>query len=100
MSATNSPTLRVLIDGSALDPEKARALWSRFSQHMDAHRGDFDGFAAAEGFRSARVAVERGKPTLHLSNSDQPPEPASQNKQPKARQGKSRGKRRRGHRKK
>ena len=90
--------LQVRIDGEALAQEPARALWARFSSHMDANRGDFDGFAAAEGYRSARVAVEQGKPTLFLSSSEQAsaPEPGGGGRGGGKRRGRRGGGKRRG----
>ena len=41
-------------------------MWERFSAHMEAHQGDFDGFARAEGCAGARVGVVNGTPTLTL----------------------------------
>ena len=40
-----SSNLRVLIDGTALPDEEARAVWQRFSDWMEEHRGDLGGFA-------------------------------------------------------
>jgi hypothetical protein len=58
--------LAAVVDGRHLDEDDARALWTRFSAHMDAHEGDFEGFAASEGLVSSRVAVVDGVPTLTL----------------------------------
>jgi hypothetical protein len=58
--------LAAVVDGRHLDEDDARALWTRFSAHMDAHEGDFAGFAASEGLVSSRVAVVEGVPTLTL----------------------------------
>jgi hypothetical protein len=60
--------LRVLVDGRPLPEDEARATWERFSAHMDENRGDFDGFASAEGFLEATVAVAGTTPTLSLSS--------------------------------
>jgi hypothetical protein len=60
--------LRVLVDGRPLPADEARATWERFSAHMDANRGDFAGFASAEGFLEATVAVAGTTPTLSLSS--------------------------------
>lgn len=49
--------LRVLVDGIALPEAEARALWKRFSDHMEAHKGDLAGFAQAEGFASIHPAM-------------------------------------------
>ena len=45
-----------------LPPEEARALWLRFSDWMEEHKGDLAGFAAQEGFASVRPAVAAGAP--------------------------------------
>ncbi len=65
-----SSSLRATVDGRPIPPEKAHALWTRFSAHMDAHQGDFDGFAAAEGYASAKVGMIDGQPTLQLVGRD------------------------------
>lgn len=88
-----SSSLSVVVDGQALPEAEARAVWQRFSAHMDAHRGDFDGFAASAGYASARVAVEGGVPTLTLSTQALPTPPAQRPARPPNRGG---GRRRRG----
>jgi hypothetical protein len=60
--------LRVLIDGEELAPEDARRMWELFSAHMDAHRGDFEGFAKSQGKASATTSTVGGAPTLVLSS--------------------------------
>ncbi len=67
MSAGN---LGAEIDGAALPDDAARALWQRFSAHMEAHQGDLAGFAKAEGFLSARTRVVAGKAVLVLSQTE------------------------------
>jgi hypothetical protein len=62
--------LRVIVDDQVLPEPEARALWTRFSAHMDLHQGDFDGFARAEGYARASVAVHQGVPTLTLVSSE------------------------------
>ena len=57
----------VLVDGKALDESDARALWTRFSSHMDEHRGDLAGFAKKEGFVSIRPESRGGKAVLVAS---------------------------------
>jgi len=60
--------LGVLVDGVALPEADARALWERFSEWMEEHRGDLAGFAAREGYASIHPAVDqRGKPVLVAS---------------------------------
>lgn len=60
--------LAVLVDNRALPDEEARAIWVRFSEWMDEHRGDFDGFAKKEGFVAARPETRGGKAVLVLSS--------------------------------
>lgn len=62
-----SSNLRVLIDGTALPDEEARAVWQRFSDWMEEHRGDLGGFAKAEGFASVHPSVADGRPILVIS---------------------------------
>lgn len=59
--------LKVLVDGVALPEAEARALWSRFSAHMEAHRGDLEGFAKAEGFASVHPVMGAEGAELHAS---------------------------------
>ncbi len=68
---TTGPSLQVLVDGNPLPPEEARALWLRFSDWMEEHKGDLAGFAAQEGFASVRPAVAAGAPVLVASRSAQ-----------------------------
>lgn len=67
-------SLAVLVDGVALPPEEARALWQRFSDWMEEHRGDLAGFAAKEGFVSVHPGVDRGRPVL-LASKTKPQQP-------------------------
>jgi hypothetical protein len=59
--------LGVLVDGVALPEAEARALWERFSDWMEEHRGDLAGFAAREGFASIHPGVDNGRPVLIAS---------------------------------
>jgi hypothetical protein len=61
------PTLTVLVDGVPLPEDAARALWQRFSDWMEEHRGDLAGFAAREGFTSVHPGVDKGEPVLLAS---------------------------------
>ncbi len=61
--------LRVLVDGKPLPESDARALWQRFSDHMEANKGDLAGFAKAEGFASAHPAMGPEGAELRLSRS-------------------------------
>jgi hypothetical protein len=62
--------LVVLVDGVALPDDEARALWERFSDFMEEHRGDLAGFAAREGFLSIHPGVENGRPVLRASHKE------------------------------
>lgn len=57
------------VDGQLLDEEGARALWQRFSEHMEANKGDLAGFAAKEGYASVRPGMENGRAVLIASRS-------------------------------
>ena len=59
--------LRVFIDDIELAEADARALWGRFSVHLEAHRADLEGFAKAEGFVSIHPETRDGEPTLVAS---------------------------------
>lgn len=63
------PTLKVLVDGAPLPEAEARAVWERFSAHMEANRGDLAGFAAAEGWASVHPAMGPDGAELHASRS-------------------------------
>jgi hypothetical protein len=62
--------LRVVIDGTPMSEDLARALWDRFSAHMDAHPGDLAGFAKAEGFASVHPTAEGGRALLRVSRTE------------------------------
>jgi hypothetical protein len=61
------PALSVSIDGVLLPADDARALWQRFSDWMEDHRGDLAGFATKEGFASIHPGVQNGRPILVAS---------------------------------
>lgn len=61
--------LKVTVDGVPMNDADARAFWKRFSDHMDAHRGDLGGFAKAEGFASVHPSVGAAGPELVVSRS-------------------------------
>jgi hypothetical protein len=67
---TREPRLAVRVDGAEMPDEEARALWKRFSDWMEEHRGDLGGFAAKEGFASIHPGVENGRPVLLASHRD------------------------------
>lgn len=59
----------VLVDGAPLPDAEGRALWQRFSDWMEEHKGDLAGFARAEGFASIHPGVRNGRPVLLASKS-------------------------------
>jgi hypothetical protein len=59
--------LAVIVDGVALEEDAARALWERFSAHMEANKGDLAGFAKAEGFSSVHPEMHSGRAVLVVS---------------------------------
>jgi hypothetical protein len=61
--------LAVIVDGTPLPDEEARAMWKRFSDHMDVHKGDLVGFAKAEGFASVHPEMHNGRAVLVASRS-------------------------------
>lgn len=66
----NKPSrLSVLVDGEPMSDDDARAFWSRFSAHMETHRGDLAGFAKAEGFVSVHPEMSAGRAVLIVSRS-------------------------------
>ena len=58
--------LTVFVDDRELPEEEARALWKRFSDHMEAHQGDLRGFAEKEGVASVLPEHGAGKAILRL----------------------------------
>jgi hypothetical protein len=62
--------LAVLLDGVPMAEQEARALWARFSAHMDEHRGDLAGFARAEGFASVHPETRDGRAVLVVSQTE------------------------------
>jgi hypothetical protein len=60
--------LAATVDGRRLEPAQARALWERFSAYMQTHRGDFGGFARAEGYAHAAVSAAGGVAMLTLES--------------------------------
>jgi hypothetical protein len=67
------PTLAASIDGVPLPDEEARALWTRFSQHMDEHRGDTAGLARANGYVSVTPTFDGGRAVLVARTTEAPP---------------------------
>lgn len=67
-------TLAASIDGVLLPDEEARAFWTRFSRHMDEHRGDMAGFARQNGYVSVAPAFENGRAVLVARTTEAPPQ--------------------------
>lgn len=59
--------LSVIVDGAEMPEAEARAFWKRFSDHMDANKGDLAGFAKAEGFASVKPVMSADGPELVVS---------------------------------
>ena len=62
--------LQVYVDGAPMPETDARAFWQRFSDWMEANKGDLAGFAVQEGFASVHPGVENGRPVLYASKSE------------------------------
>lgn len=60
-------TLQVIVDGTPMAPEEARAFWARFSEHMEQNKGDLRGFADKEGYRSVVPALGANGAILRVS---------------------------------
>ena len=59
--------LSVMVDGVEMPEAEARAFWKRFSDHMEANKGDLAGFAKAEGFASVKPVMSAAGPELVVS---------------------------------
>ncbi|WP_437781219.1 hypothetical protein [Sorangium sp. So ce1097] len=66
--------LAATLDGAPLSDDEARDLWTRFSRHMDEHRGDMAGFARENGYVSVTPTFERGRALLVVRTTEAPPE--------------------------
>jgi hypothetical protein len=68
---TGGPARRlgVLVDGAPLPEPEAHALWERFSDWMEEHKGDLAGFAVQEGYASIQPGVDGDRPVLRASTS-------------------------------
>ncbi|WP_438007725.1 hypothetical protein WME89_02700 [Sorangium sp. So ce321] len=66
--------LAASVDGAPLSEEEARDLWTRFSRHMDEHRGDMAGFARENGYVSVTPTFEHGRALLVVRTTEAPPE--------------------------
>ncbi len=74
----DASNLSVLIDGVPVPAAEARALWLRFSEHMDTHKGDMDGFAKLNGYVSVRPQAQGGKAVLVIKTPAAPKQKSSQ----------------------
>lgn len=73
--------LSVIVDDAPLPEEEARALWVKFSEHMDANRGDMAGFAKLCGYVSVAPEVRKGLPVLVVRTTAAPsPKPSPKQK--------------------
>lgn len=72
--------LAVIVDEAPLPDEEARALWIKFSEHMDEHRGDMAGFAKLHGYVSVAPEVRKGEPVLVVRTTAAPPPPPQKQK--------------------
>jgi hypothetical protein len=77
MSEGQGSRLAVVIDGTALADDEARALWREFSEHMEANRGDVSGFAAKKGYVSVAPQYQDGRAVLVVWVTRLPPKPES-----------------------
>ena len=62
--------LGVLVDGTPLSADEAKAIWLKFSAYMEANKGDLAGFAKAEGFKSVHPRSDVGRALLVFSRTD------------------------------
>jgi hypothetical protein len=69
--------LEVIVDGVPMPDAEARAFWTRFSEYMDANKGDLKGFAEKEGYAS--VVPETGRSGARLRVSKTAAQPAYAN---------------------
>jgi hypothetical protein len=76
---TEQSALAALVDGVALSSDAARDLWTRFSDYMGEHRGDFAGFAKNNGFIRIAPEYRNGKAVL-VAYTKEPPRASSQPK--------------------
>ncbi|APR86102.1 Hypothetical protein A7982_11451 [Minicystis rosea] len=85
MSEGGRPALVVLKDGAPLPDDEARALWTEFSAHMEANRGDTAGFAKQKGWHAVAPEFRMGRAVLVVSTT---PEAAAKAKAAAPPQGK------------
>jgi hypothetical protein len=61
---TESTALAAFVDGDEVGEDEARALWKEFSEHMDAHQGDFAGYAKKKGWATVMPEYRAGRAVL------------------------------------
>jgi hypothetical protein len=62
--------LAVLVDGVALSDDEARDLWTKFSEHMDEHKGDMAGFAKLCGYARVSPEARKGQAVLVVQTTE------------------------------
>lgn len=60
--------LAVLVDTVALPEAEAQAFWKRYSDWMQHHPGDLEGFAKAEGLATVHPEMHHGRAVLVASH--------------------------------
>jgi hypothetical protein len=58
------------IDGAPLPEDKAREIWTKFSEHMDEHRGDMAGFAKLHGYARVSPEARSGQAVLVIQTTE------------------------------
>ena len=81
------PRLAAEIDGVPLPEDKAREIWTKFSEHMDEHRGDMTGFAKLHGYARVSPEARRGQAVLVIQTTEgaarpQPARPPGESRAP------------------
>ena len=64
------PRLAAELDGAPLPEDKAREIWTKFSEHMDEHRGDMAGFAKLHGYARVSPEARRGQAVLVIQTTE------------------------------
>jgi hypothetical protein len=92
---TDRPNLAATLDGVSLSDDEAKALWTRFSQYMEEHRGDTAGFAKQNGYVSVTPTFAGGRAVLVARTTEAPPAPPPAPARGGGQKKRARGKRRR-----
>jgi hypothetical protein len=64
--------LVVLVDGTPLPDDEARAVWQAFSDHMEATHGDREAFAAQRGWANVVQEYKKGRAVLAVTTKKPP----------------------------